>query len=220
MLFITATGTDLGKTYVTQMLIRQLRDKGEPVLALKPVASGFTDDDPASDTALIAKAQDFPLAPETLDRLSPWRFTAPLSPHLAAKKERRAIDPQQLMAFCRNHDSPLHHLLIEGAGGVMTPLTPQYTTLDWIKALHCPALLITGCYLGAISHTLTAMRALESETIPLQGIIVNAPANAEGLEDTAESLRQFTSAPVMTLQKNETPSLLPFILPCERKRSA
>ena len=107
--FVTATGTDIGKTFVTAGLIRHFRAAGRTAEALKPVVSGF---DPAawqdSDPAALLAALERPQVIEEVERISPWRFKAPLSPHMAARQEGRAIDYQEVVDFCRaDEDEPV-----------------------------------------------------------------------------------------------------------------
>ena len=100
--FVTATGTDIGKTYVTAGLLRHLR--GEGASAIKPVASGFTAESAAAQRSRCSfwKRWAKPVTAETLARISPWRFAEPLSPDMAAAREGRAIDFDALVEFCRD----------------------------------------------------------------------------------------------------------------------
>src|SRR3954464_331226 len=99
-IFVTATGTDAGKTFVTAGLIRLLRAQGASVDALKPVVSGY---EPSvvetSDPAVLLKALGRAVTAEEIDRISPWRFRAPLSPDIAAARENRSLDFNELTAF-------------------------------------------------------------------------------------------------------------------------
>jgi dethiobiotin synthetase len=100
--FVTATGTDIGKTFVTAGLIRHLRRLGHKVDAFKPVLSGFEMGGAAqSDAGQLLAALELDVTLETLDRMAPWRFTAPLSPDMAAAHENRSIDFQALVSACR-----------------------------------------------------------------------------------------------------------------------
>src|SRR5689334_16712428 len=91
--FVTSTGTDIGKTFVTAGLIRHLRDNGKPVAALKPVVSGFDLATAAlSDPGMLLAALDEPITEEALTRVSPWRFAAPLSPDMAAAREGAMLE--------------------------------------------------------------------------------------------------------------------------------
>jgi dethiobiotin synthetase len=116
-LFVTATGTELGKTFVTCGLARHLRARGGSVDALKPVASGFDIDHPeGSDSAALLAALGRAVTPETIADISPWRFAAPLSPDMAAGREGRAIDFAAMVSFCRDRIARSDRLLIEGIG--------------------------------------------------------------------------------------------------------
>jgi dethiobiotin synthetase len=195
-LFVTATGTDIGKTYVTAGLVRHLRARGTAAEALKPVVSGF---DPAhgkeSDAGLLLASMDRLASANEIERISPWRFEAPLSPDMAAAREGRAVDLEAVVDFCRTAIARAPRpLLIEGAGGVMTPLTQRDTMLDLAVALRIPAILVTGSYLGAISHALTAVTALRQRDVPIAAIVVSESANsAVPLAGTAEAIERFVS---------------------------
>lgn len=203
-LFITASGTEIGKTFVTRLLIGQLQAAGRRVGAIKPVISGFDSHDcEQSDTALILDALGRARTDENLAAISPWRFAAPLSPDMAAAREGRTLPFDDLLAFCRQemaaHDDVL---LIEGVGGVMVPLDPHHTVRDWIRALNIPALVVGGSYLGAISHSLSSLEALAVKGIPVRGLIVSeTPDSPVACEETANSLRHFTDVPVSVLHR-------------------
>jgi dethiobiotin synthetase len=204
-IFVTATGTDIGKTFVTAGLIRALRARGRPASALKPVVSGFemtTAED--SDPGQLLQAMGQTIAPHTVARISPWRFVAPLSPDMAAARENREIAFAELVAFCRDQmNSTNGALLIEGVGGVMVPLDRQHTVLDWIAALDIPVLLIVGTYLGTISHTLTALHALRSRGVVVRTIALNESAAMPApVVETAKSIRHFADpVPVLTVPR-------------------
>jgi dethiobiotin synthetase len=193
-IFITATGTDVGKTYVAASLIRHLRQMNHAVDAIKPVVSGF---DPAhaaeSDPGTLLTALGLPVTMEAIDRISPWRFRAPLSPDLAARREGRRIDVDQVVGFCQNTiEQRRGVLLIEGVGGVMVPLDEQRTILDVMMALQLPLILVTGSYLGTISHTLTALDSLFRRDMNLLAIVVSeTPDSPVALDDTVASIARF-----------------------------
>ena len=179
-IFVTATGTNIGKTYLTAGLVGALRAKGKAACALKPVISGF---DLAavetSDSGVLLHAMGQAVTPQSIARISPWRFRAALSPDMAAARENRAIDFAELITFCRGAITVTDDVLfIEGVGGVMVTLTAQHTVLDWIAALEIPVLLVAGTYLGTISHTLTALDVLKSRAIAVRAIVLNESANS------------------------------------------
>ena len=192
--FVTATGTDIGKTFVTAGLVRAMRHRGKAVDAFKPVASGFNPDQAAgSDSGILLTALGKEVTPETLDEISPWRFAAPLSPDMAARREGKMVDFDALVAFSRRAiDKAPDLTMIEGIGGLMVPLDERHTVADWIAALALPSLLICGSYLGTISHTLTALEVLARRNIEIVAVIINETlGSAVDLEETASSLRHF-----------------------------
>jgi dethiobiotin synthetase len=193
--FVTATGTDIGKTFVTAGLIHALRATGRAVDALKPVVSGFNPADLASsDTGALLNALGQTPAAETIDRVSPWRFAAPLSPDMAARRENRTIDFHRLIGFCRSRISADTVLLIEGVGGIMVPLDETRTVLDWMVALRLPVLLVTGSYLGTLSHTLTALDVLGRRDLHVHSVIVSETIGSTvALDKTTETIRRFAA---------------------------
>jgi dethiobiotin synthetase len=200
--FVTATGTDIGKTYVTSGLVRHLRGAGKKVRALKPVASGFDAYALAqSDAGELLAAMGEPITEESVARISPWRFAAPLSPDMAAAREDRTIDLDALIAFCRAAAAPT--LFIEGIGGVMVPLDAGHTVLDWMEALAFPLILVTGSYLGTLSHTLTAADVCRRRSLAIAALIVNeSPDATVPLDETAASLARFLpDIPLATLPR-------------------
>lgn len=177
-LFVTATGTGVGKTVTTALLLRQLAAAGRRGRAVKPVMSGY---DPAqmaaSDAGVLLAASDLPVTEQAIAEISPWRFAAPLSPDMAAAREARTIDFEALVAWCRGRQGN-DPLLIEGVGGAMVPLDDRHVVRDWIAALDMPALLVGGSYLGAISHGLTALAALRERRVHVAAVIVAASADS------------------------------------------
>ena len=136
--FVTSTGTDIGKTFVTAGLIRYLREAGQAVHALKPVVSGYNSSVvETSDPAVLLNALGRRSTADEIDRIAPWRFRAPLSPDLAAAREGRSIDFDELIAFSRTAIAAATGILfIEGVGGIMVPLDAERTVLDWMAALQ------------------------------------------------------------------------------------
>ena len=203
--FITGSGTEIGKTFVTAALIHEWRRRGRKIAALKPVVSGF---DPAhaehSDPGALLKALGEAVSAQNLDRVTRWRFRAPLSPDMAAARESRAIDFTKLVEHSLSAVAAASGtLLIEGVGGVMVPLDERHTVLDWIAALRIPALVVGGSYLGAISHALTALDALRRRDIAVAALVVNeTPQSSVALDETAATVVRFAGGvPVTTLPR-------------------
>jgi dethiobiotin synthetase len=196
-LFVTATGTDIGKTFVACGIVAELRRRGRPVAALKPLASGYDDSRAGeSDPGRLLAALGRDPSPGEIERISPWRYRAPLAPDMAAKREGKSVDFGALVKFCRAAMDPaisgLDDLLIEGVGGVMAPIAQRHTMLDWMAELGLPVLLVTGSYLGSQSHTLTSLAALRARGLVPASVVVSASADAAiSPEEMARSLARF-----------------------------
>jgi dethiobiotin synthetase len=199
---------------VTLRLVEELRAAGRSAQALKPVASGFDAAHPeGSDTALLSRAQGLDLTEKSLDAVSPWRFAAPLSPDMAASRERRSIQFDVLVAYCRAASERRGVTLIEGIGGVMTPLDAEHTVLDWIEALRTPALLVVGSYLGTLSHSLTAASALRARGVTIAGVVVSeSEEQPVPAAETAATLARFLApVPVRVLPRSAPVPLWPLV---------
>ena len=204
-LFVTATGTDAGKTYVTAGLICAGRRDGLAMDALKPVLSGFSPDTMAgSDTAVLLDALGESVTEDAVARVSPWRFAAPLSPDMAAAREGRALDFEAIVARCAAAASGDALTIIEGVGGVMVPLDEQHTVLDLMQALALPIVLVSGTALGAISHCLTALEAMGGRGLAPAVIVLNVtPGATVPLDDTLRTLARFCrGAPLEVLPRD------------------
>lgn len=190
-LFVAGTGTDLGKTHIACALLRAAKARGLSVDAFKPVVSGFDPTAPeTSDPARLAAAMD---RPDAWSEVSPRRYLAPLAPNLAARLEGDALAMADLVADCRtwlaHRDVDL--ALVEGAGGVMSPMTDDATNLDLMTALGLPVLLVAGSYLGTASHLLTALEVLRARGLTVVAIVVSESLDAPDLSQTVEMLRAF-----------------------------
>ena len=189
--FITGTGTDIGKTWLACALLRHWRGAGRRPAAIKPVLSGFDPLQPqASDAGALLAALGRDPSPAELDAIAPWRFAAPLSPDMAAAREGRRIDFDELVGFtCRVTSADFYPGLVEGVGGVMAPLDEAHTVRDWIAASGLPCILVAGSYLGSLSHTLTALAALAEVGAGVTAIVVNeSPDSTVALAATLETL--------------------------------
>lgn len=194
--FITGTGTGVGKTFVTTTLIKQLRASGKNIAAIKPIISGYNASDLASDTALILQSLALPITPENIEKISPWRFSAPLSPDMAAKKEGRKIELNEVVEFCQASAKSADILLIEGVGGVLVPLNETNTIRDLaeklVVELDAEIILVAGSYLGSISHTLSAIEALAAKNLHLHKLIISESENsAATMYEIKQSLANF-----------------------------
>ncbi len=212
-LFITATGTGTGKTYVTAALSRALKRRGTSVRVYKPIITGFDGDGiEETDTALLLSAIGQAATKEAVEACSPWRFKEPLSPDMAARREGRGIDFNSLIRFCRGAQKDTEaggedFLLIEGIGGAMVPLDERHTVLDWMAELGAPVVVVCGSYLGTLSHTLTTIAVLRERRLDIAGIVVDESEESPvPVAETAETLARFLDGlTVATVPRNAEP---------------
>lgn len=166
LIFITGTDTGVGKTVLTSLLLCHWRAAGCPALAIKPFCSGGR-----ADAELLCGLQDDEL---TLDEINPFHFPEPIAPLVAARKHRRKIKIQDVFNHVRRVAASLVHpsihrsvnprpvLLIEGAGGLLSPLGEGLTALDLVGALRCETIVVSRNKLGTINHTLLTVKALRA----------------------------------------------------------
>ncbi|MFQ5344393.1 MAG: dethiobiotin synthase [Mariprofundus sp.] len=156
--FITATDTDAGKTWVTASAIRTLVQRNISAKAIKPIACGL---DPAGNNAdiqTLLTAQRLKHA----SHINCYRFTLPAAPSQAAVAEGREIDANKLVYWCRKQASDVETCLIEGVGGLMTPISNTWLVSDWIAAMpEYDVWLVVGCKLGAINQALLTLDKLK-----------------------------------------------------------
>lgn len=188
--YITGTGTGVGKTLTTAALCRQYTRKGYAVAAYKPVISGFDVADAENDAAVLLRALGKAPTAEAIRAIAPWRFCAPLSPQMAAWSEGGAPALAELAAFCRQAARAEGITLVEGVGGIMSPLNEAHTQLDLMLALRWKVVLVGGTYLGGISHLLTAMRVLPPELLHAVVLCESAQGNV-GVAETARAIQPF-----------------------------
>ncbi|MBR6802693.1 MAG: ATP-dependent dethiobiotin synthetase BioD [Kiritimatiellae bacterium] len=169
---ISGVDTDAGKSIATGWWARRLMASGKRVITQKLVQTGNRE---LSEDVLRHRAMmGIPLLPEDEARLTmPEIYSYPCSPHLAARLDRRPLDLQKITEATAILDSRYDEVLLEGAGGLMVPLTDSLLTIDYIQANGYPMIFVTGGVLGSISHTLLAFEALERRPIRLTHIIYN-----------------------------------------------
>ncbi|HDS16227.1 MAG TPA: dethiobiotin synthase [Proteobacteria bacterium] len=198
-LFITGTDTGVGKTMVSAALACALRQKEISFSYLKPVESGIPDRlylEERSDAAIVKKAGELPQA---LTEIAPFTFREALSPLLAARREGRKLSGQELSDWVRKRLEPTCFTLVEGAGGLLAPLCPDYLVLDLIKALNLPVLVVCRSSLGAINHTLLTLERLRREGINPAGLIINHLNPSPGIAEKGflSQLQEFDPVTVL-----------------------
>jgi dethiobiotin synthase len=173
-LIVTGTGTGIGKTVTCAVLLARY-GRGIRLAYWKPVATGGADD---RDSASVKRWCGHLAG--VLDEV--YLFEAPLSPHLAARRENAAIDPEAIVGALVRHglEDPDRSLVVEGAGGLLVPLTDQgYLLADLLRELYLPCLVAASSRLGTINHTLLTLEALRARGLEVAGVVLNGPPNRE-----------------------------------------
>ncbi len=168
---IVGTDTGVGKTWVTCALARALADLGQRVIAVKPIETGLTEaPSPEEDGVRLAGAtgQDGPLR-------ALIRLPGLVAPAIAADQAGVELDYEDLVARLRSLLTPDTLLLVEGSGGLLSPLTWSDNHLDLAHSLGARVLLVAADRLGTINHTLMALRVLAAERVPVLGVVLNQP---------------------------------------------
>ena len=171
-LFITATDTDIGKTYVCAGLARSLKKLGVDVGIMKPFAcgtkqkTGFS----SNDLTLLSEAA---IINDTEELLNPFFFPIPASPYTAAKNLGVKIDIKHVLE-CFNKLDKIHDvMLVEGIGGIMTPILNDYTIINLIKDLQANTIIVTSSRVGTVNHTILTCNICKNMNIPVKGLIIN-----------------------------------------------
>ena len=207
-LSIVGAHTDVGKTYVACALIRAAVAQGFRVGVLKPVVSGFDIDDWAdSDPGRLLRALNLAPNEDLLDAVSQLRFRAPLSPPMAARLEGRRLAYADILAASQPFidDTQADFKMLEGAGGVMSPIAEDALCAHLHVAAGLPCVLVGGSYLGAISHTLTAVAAMAAFGLSVHAIVVSQSADhdAPDFDQTVEAVRRFSTVSVVAARRGE-----------------
>jgi dethiobiotin synthase len=174
--FISGTSTGIGKTYISTLLIKAFGFSGL-VSYMKPVQTGCSHPDaPDADLSFI-KQHTSPVFPGTISDHTPYCLETPCSPHLAASLSNVSIDISVIARSYHKIISHVNTLIVEGAGGLLVPLSENVSTLDLIKLLNIPVILVTTPNLGTLNHTFLSVNQLRASGITLAGVVMNNPDN-------------------------------------------
>ena len=196
-LYILGTGTDVGKTYITALWLKKLRESGHDVAYYKAAVSGAPSIS-ESDAGYVKQVAGLSQGNDTLVS---YVFDEAVSPHLAARHEGRVIDRTVVNRnFC--HVARTHaYTTVEGSGGIICPLhvtdTELYMLEDVVKDLHLPAIVVATAALGTINSTVLTIHYLQSKGIAVKGIIVNQYTGNSMEEDNCVMMERLTGIPVL-----------------------
>jgi dethiobiotin synthetase len=195
-LFVTGTDTGIGKTVIAAALLRGAVEAGVRAVGMKPVAAGV---DPGesinADVSALIGAGNVAAA---LDDVNPFAFAAPIAPHVAAKRAGLRIDIERIAAAYGRLAATADLVIVEGAGGALTPLDERQDMLDIAVRLGLPVLLVVGVRLGCLNHGLASALAIRARGLVLAGWIANRidPRMAEA-QASVDTLVARLAAPLL-----------------------
>jgi dethiobiotin synthetase len=232
--FVTATGTEIGKTVVAAAIANAARRAGRRVAVFKPAVSGLVDHPLAPETwAGAARLPDHALlrlaagSTQGDDEIAPYRYGPALSPHLAAELEGERIDPDRLRGAALAATEEVDLLVCEGVGGFLVPLSADYLVRDLARDLALPVVIVASPGLGTINHTLLTIESVRGAGLELASVVLNPwPARPSAIQrsnlETIERLGEVSvdTLPELDLRRPESwPALAPIRCRPSRRRA-
>ena len=203
-LFITGTDTDVGKTYITMQIIRQLHAITAPIKVRKPIESGCS----IQNNGELHPADGFSLwqanqMVDTLNTVTPYRFEPAIAPNRAAALSKKTINTDDLKAACLNQVNTNDFLIVEGAGGFYSPLSSDGLNVDLAKALNLNIVLVVKDQLGCINHTLLTLSAIKKVELNCVAIVLNLSSyETEKTYDHLSEIKIRSQLPVFSCHVN------------------
>ena len=196
-LFVTATDTDIGKTYVCAGLAYALKKLGIDVGIMKPFACGVKQKIgfSSNDLTILTNAA---MVDDAEDIINPFFFPLPASPYTAAKNLGVKINVEHVMECFRKLDEIHDIMLVEGIGGIMTPILKDYAIIDLIKDLMANTIIVTSSKIGTVNHTVLTCNMCKNMNIPIKGLIINNfDSTGYPIPELERDLSALTDLPVL-----------------------
>jgi dethiobiotin synthetase len=195
--FVTGTGTEVGKTVVAATIARTLAGEGRRVAVFKPAVTGL-DEGVETDHELLRRASG---TNQSDEEIAPYRYGPPASPHLAAEMAGEEIEPERLRRAAAAAAEGADAIVCEGVGGLLVPLSPGYLVRDLAVDLGYPLVVVGAPGLGTINHTLLTVEAARAAGLDVAAIVLNhwpgAPSEIE--RSNRETIASIAELPVLTL---------------------
>lgn len=206
-IFVTGIDTDAGKSYATGWLANQIAATGRSVMTQKFVQTG--NEGRSEDIELHRRIMHRDVAAEEYALTAPMIFTYPSSPHLAARVDGREVDIKAIDEARKTLEERYDTLLVEGAGGMMVPLTERYLTIDYITDRRLDVALVTNAKLGSISHTLLALEAIERRGLNLRYLLYNTHFDTDPViaPETRSYIRNYVAEHFPAAEWLDVPSI-------------
>lgn len=195
--FVTGTGTEVGKTVVAATVARTLAGEGQRVHVFKPAVTGL-DEGVETDHALLRRASG---SSQSDEEIAPYRFGPPASPHLAAALAGEEIDPGRLREAAATAAEGADAIVCEGVGGLLVPLSPTYLVRDLAADLGYPLVVVASPGLGTINHTLLTVEAARTAGLEIAALVLTPwPQEPTEIESSnRETIAGLAGVPVLTL---------------------
>jgi dethiobiotin synthetase len=199
--FITGTDTNIGKTVVTSHLVAYLNQKGLDAIPFKPIQSGIVYENNRAIGEDVAFYKECLPLKEDFSYYNTYTLETPVSPHLASKLENIFIDEKLILDKYRELEKKHDVIFVEGAGGVAVPFKEDFNTIDLIKLLELPVIIVTTLKLGTLNHTLLTAEYLKSKQINIKGLIINqVPSTLDEMQkDNLVMIEKLTGLEVIGL---------------------
>ncbi len=213
-IFVTGTDTDVGKTVVTAALISLLRGDGVNAVPMKPIQTGCDKVDGkllVPDLEFVLSATGLTVEKEEHNRMCPYRFPLPCSPHLAAQKEHSAIDLEIILRCYQELAESRDMVVVEGAGGILVPIDDKNYMRELMVLLDAPVVLVARPGLGTLNHTLLSINELKRAGLVVAGVIF---CETEPTENTY--IIQDNKSTVERLGETAVLGTIPFISDLDR----
>ena len=195
-LFITGTDTDVGKTYVTAGLAASFYEMGVDIGVMKPFAAGTAQKNgfKSEDVKILSDAAHVS-DPENL--INPQFFPIPASPYTAWKKLKTKPKIATVLSSFKKLSKLHDTILVEGMGGIMTPILKDYFITNLIKEMKIPTIIVTRTKVGTVNHTLMTVMMCQKYKIPIKGIIINNFDNGYPINQLTKDLENLTGVKVL-----------------------
>jgi len=196
-LFVTGTGTEVGKTVVAATIARTLAAEGQTVHVFKPAVTGL-DEGVETDQTLLRRASG---SSQSDEEIAPYRYGPPASPHLAAELAGEEIDPERLREAAHVAAAGADAIVCEGVGGLLVPLSPSYLVRDLAVDLGYPLVVVAGPGLGTINHTLLTLEAARAAGLEVAAVVLTPwPGEPTEIEaSNRETIATLGDVEVLTL---------------------
>lgn len=193
--FITGTDTGVGKTLISCALLHGFATQGKRAAGFKPVAAGCDEHDHNEDALALRAASSMQL---TYGQVNPYCFPHAIAPHLAARHAGTRIEFRRMLASYHELAAQADEVVVEGVGGFMVPLNEEQTSIDLVKELDLPVILVVGMRLGCLNHALMTVKVIADSRLECAGWVANVLDDGlPALQENIDALRERIAAPLL-----------------------